>query len=216
MTISIDAVKTAHESWCLANTRVNARKHLERQRLERITQAEVIDVDVDLSDINNLYEEKGQGPHLLEMEFEPVTEAPVEYVSVRTGKNTIRWTWRHKVTQAEVNRYQTKSGKSFDTGVLSQHLNVIKEKQSKVAFERARHILKINGKKSSRTAQVSIDDMTVVKREDLLKQWVSEGVSEDDASIMMYLLEAQKTNAGASSFVVDFCCLYRFVPPCLA
>jgi hypothetical protein len=66
--------------------------------------------------------------------------------------------------------------------------------------------------KSSRTAQVSIDDMTVVKREDLLKQWVSEGVSEDDASIEAH----QKTNGGASSFVVDFCCLYRFVPPCLA
>jgi hypothetical protein len=62
-------------------------------------------MEVDLSGINQLFEEKGQGPHLLEMEFEPVTQAPVEYISNRTGRDTVRWTYQHKLTKTEVNRY---------------------------------------------------------------------------------------------------------------
>jgi hypothetical protein len=144
-------------------------------RLEREQQSESVDdIQVDFSDINKLFEEKGQGPHLLELEFEPVTPAPVEYISNRTGKETVRWTFRHKLTKTEVNRYRTKSGKSFDTGVLSHCLQSLKVSKDRVAYERAKLILQLNGKKTSTTLK---DDATNVNRtlnrEDLVKQWVS-------------------------------------------
>jgi hypothetical protein len=173
MTLSIDQVKTAHEFWYEANTRSNQRKQNERQRLEKEQQGEVVVVEVDLTDINALFEEKGQGPHLLEMEFEPVTEAPVNYVSARTGNETSRWSWRHKLTKTEVHRYRTKSGKSYDTGVLSHCLQILKEAPNMLAFQRAQHILKLNGKKKNRTVNES-HDKPRLKREDMLKQWVSD------------------------------------------
>jgi hypothetical protein len=90
--------------------------------MELAQMAEVVDMDIDLSDINKLFEEKGIGRHLLEMEILPVTEEPVNYISKRTGKPTKRWTFKHKTTGVKVNRYPTRSGKAFDTGVLSRYL----------------------------------------------------------------------------------------------
>jgi hypothetical protein len=72
-----------------------------------------------LTDVHKLFEEKGQGSHLLEIDFEPVTDGAVENPSARTGKPTVFWIWRHKMMEVDVRRYKTASVKSWDTDVLS-------------------------------------------------------------------------------------------------
>jgi hypothetical protein len=67
---------------------------------------------------------------------------------------------------------QVKSGKSFDTGVLSQYLRLLKaDRQNNVASERASHILQLNSKRGGRN--VNNVPQRVVNCESLLKQWVS-------------------------------------------
>ena len=120
---------------------------MENECLERDQAAEDDEEEqANLTDIDNLFTEEGQGPHMLEFEFVLVTDDPVEFISDRTGKQTRCWTWKHKLTDVEIKRYPTKSGKSFDTGVLSYYLNHLKERPHKVAFDRARHVLKLNSK----------------------------------------------------------------------
>jgi hypothetical protein len=175
ITLPVEQVQETHDLWFEANARSNSRKQLERERLER-TQAVDVDeaADADLADINFLFAEKNQGPHLLELEFEPVTAAPVELISNQTGKQVRRWEWRHKRTGIEIKRYPTKSGKSFDTGVLSSYLKTLKEQPDKIAYQRACHILKLNAK-AGRVSQVA--ELPTINREHLLKQWVSSVVS---------------------------------------
>jgi hypothetical protein len=142
-------VKAGHEAWVQANTASNAQKQAERQALEMEQRSEVVNIDADLTDVQKLFEEKGQGLHLLEMDFEPVTDGAVENPSAMTGKPTVFWIWRHKLTEVEVWRYKTASGKSWDTGVLSHYLRSLTDSKNKVAYERAQEILKLNSKKDS-------------------------------------------------------------------
>jgi hypothetical protein len=122
-----------------------------------------------------LFEGKGQGLHLLELEFEPTTAAPVEYISNWTGRETVQWTYCHKLTKTEVNRYRTKSLKLFDTGVLSHCFQSLKPGKDKMAFEWAKFILQeLNGKKTIRTLKEDGKSLNrAMNWEDLLKQWVS-------------------------------------------
>jgi hypothetical protein len=83
---------------------------------------------------------------MLEIEFIPITEGPVNYISKRTGKPTKRWTFRHKITEEKVNRYPTLSVKAFDTGVLSRYLQSLKESQHPVAYAQAQHVVVLNSK----------------------------------------------------------------------
>ena len=120
---------------------------MEKERLERDQAAEDDEEEqADLMDIDFFFTKKGQGPRMLEFEFVPVTDDPVEFISDRTGKQTRCWTWKHKLTDVEIKQYPTKLGQSFDTGVLSYYLNQLKERPHKVAFDRARHVLKLNSK----------------------------------------------------------------------
>jgi hypothetical protein len=144
-----------------------------RQQLEQAQRTEVVDVDIDLSDINKLFEEKGQGRHMLEMEFIPITEGPVNYISKRTGKPTKRWTFRHKITEEKVNRYPTRSGKAFDTGVLSRYLQSLKESQHPVAYARAQHVVVLNSKNGMAKIKAVTPEKPLLTRENLLKHWVS-------------------------------------------
>jgi hypothetical protein len=145
-----NGVKAAAKAFYQSNSWSNQRKANEQERLEREQQGDAEDdVDVDVNDINKLFEERSHGWHMLEMEFEPTTETPVEpYTSNWTGRLTTKWTWRHKFTKEPVHRYKTKLGKSFDTGVLSGYLQSLRERTNKVAFEQAKLILWRNGKKS--------------------------------------------------------------------
>jgi hypothetical protein len=77
------------------------------------------------------------------------------------------------MTEVEIHRYKTKSGKSFDTGVLSQYLWLLKaNRQNIVASECASHILQLNSKRGGRNVN-NIPQERVVDPKSLLKQWVS-------------------------------------------
>jgi hypothetical protein len=134
--------------------------------------SEVVNIDANLTDAHKLFEEKGQGSHLLDMDFEPVTDGGVENPSARTGKPTVFWIWRHKMTEVEVQRYKTASKKSWDTGVLSRYLRSLTISKNKVAYERAQEILKLNSKKDSMALKDTPEKRSIA-RKDMIKQWVS-------------------------------------------
>jgi hypothetical protein len=92
--------------------------------------------------------------------------------SPRLGKPIRVWVWKHKLTEAEIRRYPTYSGKGWDTGVLSRYLWSLKVSLHKVAYERGQRILSLNSKIAELDPTVSIEK-PLMKREDLLKQWVS-------------------------------------------
>ena len=143
--IGVDEVDEAHERWVAANGRVYERKQKERDLAKRKQEIVIDGDDADVADIDKLFAEKKQGSHMLELEFEPAGD-PEEYVSSRTQKTTMCWTWKHKLTGAVIRRYKTNSGKAWDTGKLSLYLTNLKESHHKIAFQRARHILKLNCK----------------------------------------------------------------------
>jgi hypothetical protein len=138
--LSPEQVKVGHKEWVQANNWPNAQKQAKQRALKMEQKSEVADVAIDFTDIYKLFEEKGQGSHLLEMEFEPVTEGAIKHPSNRTGKQMIYWTWQHKLMEVEVRRYKTHSGKSWDTGVLCRYLQSLKASKNKVAYERAHEI----------------------------------------------------------------------------
>ena len=174
MCIPTGLVKDGHELWFVANSRSNSKKQLERDRVQKEQQVDRSDQEADVSDINELFAEKGRGPHMLEMDFEAVTDDATVYVSGRTGNETKCWKWKHKFTGKEVSRYPTASGKSFDTGVLSIALQRLNPRTHKVAYERGRHILRLNSKNGHLNIESPGGAVAVpVNREELLLQWVS-------------------------------------------
>jgi hypothetical protein len=173
LNVKANNIKAAVEAFNQSNLGSNQRKANKQKRLEREQQGEVGD-DVDVNNIKILFEERGHGWHMLEMEFEPTTETLVEpYTSNRTGRLTMKWTWRHKFTKELVHRYKTESGKSFDTGVLSGYLQSLRETTNKVAFERAKLVLWLNGKKSRAMDTAKHDPTCILNHKSLLIQWVS-------------------------------------------
>jgi hypothetical protein len=189
LTLKLREIATGHETWCEYNTRVNTRLSVARQELERSQQAEVIEVDADFTDINELFEKKGRGKHMLELEFLPTTTEGVTEPSPRLGKPIRVWVWKHKTTEAEIRRYPTHSGKGWDTGVLSRYLRSLKVSLHKVAYERAQRILSLNSKMIESVATESMIEKPILKREDLLKQWVS-------LSVLFFLFVLQNNSTG--------------------
>jgi hypothetical protein len=177
MRLSSDLIQDAHELWVQANARSNSKKTLSRERLTKEQQERTPGNDeVDLTDINDLFAEKGRGPHLLEMDFEPMTTDALSFMSVRTNKETKVWKWKHKYTGRIVSRYPTSSGKSFDTGVLSIALQKLNRHTHKIAFERARHILRLNSKNGQVLMADTEDGFAIavpVNRDVIVGQWVS-------------------------------------------
>jgi hypothetical protein len=173
MNLPIQQVKKAHELWFEANTRSNSRKQREKEAAAALEIDDDDDGETDLSDIDKLFNEKGRGPHLLMLDFEPETEEPVEYTSSTTGSMTRAWPWRHKLVAGVVaRRYPTQSKKGWDTGVFSNKLRSITPSHSKVAYERAVYILKLNTK-SNKAASTVCGVPAIVDRQSLLRQWVS-------------------------------------------
>jgi hypothetical protein len=175
LTFTVDQIKAAHELWFSKNSKVNDRKQQEREKAKKAQEIIIDDNDADLTDIDKLFAERHQGPHMLEIDFEPVGE-PTEYPSQKTGQPTQCWTWKHKLTGHEIKRYRTASGKAWDTGKLSLYLLKLKESTHKIAYQRALHILRLNKKNVRITEDEGCFAVAVGKGEDkesLVKQWVS-------------------------------------------
>jgi hypothetical protein len=173
MDLNLEQVKVGHERWCETNTLVNTRLQAIRHQLELSQKSQVVDVDVDLDDVHKLFADKGQGPHVLLIEFEAKTADPVICPSLGTGQEVNVWIWKHKITDAVVCRYLTASGKGYDTGVLSRYLRGLKETTNKVAYERAQVILLLNSKKSVVDLMQLSPSKPPPSHDALLKQWVS-------------------------------------------
>jgi hypothetical protein len=169
-----EQVKDAHERWFSINSKVNDRLQKEREIAKKQQVVEVDDDEADMTDIDKVFADFQQGPHMLELDFEPAGEIE-EYTSVRTGLPTACWIWKHKLTGHEIRRYRNKSGKSWDTGKLSLYLHNLKESTHKQAFQRAQYILRLN-KKNIRITDNEVIAVSVGKGEDkeeLVRQWVS-------------------------------------------
>jgi hypothetical protein len=173
MNLNLEQMKAGHKRWYKTNMRVNTRLQAIRHQLELSQKSQVVDVNVDLDDIHKLVADKGQGLHMLLIEFEPKTDEPVICPSLHTGQDVNVWIWKHKMTDAEVCRYLTASGKGYDTGVLSHYLRGLKETTNKVAYERAQVILLLNSKKSVVDLTQSSPSKPPPSRDALLKQWLS-------------------------------------------
>jgi hypothetical protein len=177
LTLEFNQVKTDHELWYQALHRCNAREQRQREEIEKEQQPEAAEQKADLTDIDKLFTEKGTGPHMYELEFEPCTPQPIEYASTSTNSNklTRRWDWKHKVTGVIIKRYTSQTGNSFDTGRLSNYLRErIKKQQYPVAFERGQHICLLNDRKRGVKGQKQQghEVAMIVNREELVKQWV--------------------------------------------
>jgi hypothetical protein len=59
LTLKLIEIAIGHETWCKYNTHVSTRLSVAWPELEQLQQAEVIEVDADLTDINKLFEKKG-------------------------------------------------------------------------------------------------------------------------------------------------------------
>jgi hAT family C-terminal dimerisation region len=149
MPLPTSNLEDAHELWQQALGRTNAKIYTDNQALEKGRNAIVVDgstsgpLHIDVSDIDSFFQLEGRGPHLLEFEFTPDTEEPVEYL-LTNGKPSRYWCWTHRSTGVSVKRFASVSGKSFDTGRLSKYLLSIKESQYPIAYARAKHVLLLN------------------------------------------------------------------------
>jgi hypothetical protein len=133
----------------------------------------VIQIDTDFADIDKLFQEKGQGPHLLELDFFPTTAGGETQQSRCTGgQDTAPWIWQHSITEKLVSRYPTQSGKGWDTGVLSWYLKSLKESKSKTAYDQAQHILALNCKQLLVVLK-DIPESCAPARKVMIKQQVS-------------------------------------------
>jgi predicted RNA-binding protein YlxR (DUF448 family) len=58
-----EQVKVGHEAWVQANTQSNAQKQAKQRAFKTEQKSEVVDINVNFTDIHKLFEEKGQGSH---------------------------------------------------------------------------------------------------------------------------------------------------------
>ena len=114
---------------------------------------------------------------MLEMDFEPVEDAPVDYKTLNNVDSQY-WHWRHKHTGITIKRVPTASGRSFDTGKLSSHLKNISDLKNPVGYHRAMHILLLNGQ----------------RRGCLLDDQEEEAVETHDRSLLLLQQVSQPTN----------------------
>jgi hypothetical protein len=173
MSFPIAGLKDSHELWQKHMGKVNARKYKEREALKRTQEPKSFEsVEVDVSDIDELFRTHGKGPHLLELDFEPTTGEPVSYVNPG-GIQGRKWIWKHKYTGVDVTRYCNLSGRKFDTGKLSRDLKKITRKDSNKAYIRAQHILTLNqSKRYQGNSATELEGVSGHSREILLQQQV--------------------------------------------
>jgi hypothetical protein len=148
-----------------ANARSNNKKARNRERIRLEQAADDPEAEVDLSDINRLFAERNRGPHMYELDFEPIEDEPP---LVKVNGESPHWAWRHKYTDKVINRYPTGTYRGWDTGKLGNYLRSITEKNNRVAFYRAQHIVKLN----ERLKKKGVPAKVIVNRLDDIKKWV--------------------------------------------
>jgi hypothetical protein len=169
-TSDIDA---SHEKWQQANSKVNAALYFQKQALIKSTECiDLIEPEIiDMKDIDELFSVEGRGPHLLEFEFDPVTEEPELYVNSH-GEEKQKWLWKHRITGKTFYRHQSSSGKSFDTGRLSKFLQDLRKASNPLAYARAQHVLQLNGSLKQVTNESNQPVVFQLDRKALLHQQV--------------------------------------------
>lgn len=174
MELPLEQVKAAHERWVLANSRATTKRNQIKADLKKKQNPINVDddEDADLSDINKLFAEKKNGPHMLENEFEPVSDEICTYKSDRTGKFTKHWKWKHKLTGHVVKRYPRPNGVGWDSGTLSGYLKALTADQHKAAFQRADLVIKLNTPNQIKVPKGTSSE-TATNRRRLFHQWVS-------------------------------------------
>lgn len=175
MQYPLSSIQDSHEVWQVANARCNARIYNEKKALLASQKSsELVDVDAVIStdDIESFYLEHGRGTHLLEYEFSPDTEEPVEYIRAGCGLRSRYWCWTHKLTNISVKRFATSSGKNFDSGRLSKNLAAITERSHPLAYARAQKVLELNDCNRVNSV-VEVASPVILSRTDLLRQQVS-------------------------------------------
>ena len=120
MQYPIRDLDSSHELWQKALGRANA--HIYEENAKLVRQIEVVDVDeeVDLKDIDDLFSSSGTGSHMLELDFIPDLEGPIDYLNKYQVPSQY-WTWTHRLTGYKLRRFLNVGGKSFETGRLSKY-----------------------------------------------------------------------------------------------
>ena len=163
----------AHELFKDALGRTNAQIYEQAEEIRKLQKGTPAigsaKSDFDFKDINDLFEKEGKGSHMLVLDFEPSDMEPHKYLKPGTTDDYGSfWLWKHKLTGVKVRRYQTPSGKSYDTGALSKNLMFMKRGHPE-AYARAKHILLLNG---NYKPQVAENGQAPLTREERLGQQV--------------------------------------------
>jgi hypothetical protein len=189
MQYRIEDIDKAHEHWQAANSRLNARLYIERERLKKAqTSSVVVDESIahSMDDIEDFFQKHGRGSHLLEYDFTPDTPQPVNYEK-SNGQLSIFQCWTHKYTKHSVKRYATQSGKAVDSGRLSNYLKRIKKSDYPLAYARAQKILSLNDSVVDHSDALAIP--IVMDRKDLLKQQVKAVLFTIEAGVAAIALQ---------------------------
>ena len=144
MQYPIEDLDESHEQWQKALGRTNAYMYESNEKIRKALQVDIDSAAVpDFADIEEIFNELGTGPHMLELDFVSDPSGPVNYMT-KDRVTSQYWIWTHRFTGYLLRRYLNPGGKSFETGRLAKCLRSMKEHQHPYAFARAQHILQLN------------------------------------------------------------------------
>jgi hypothetical protein len=175
--VTVASLDASHELWAKGLSRTNAHQYekndLLRKEMLPPSERESVDPDVyDFSDIDELFQEEGKGPHMIELDFFGDPQGPVDYIN----KNEIQskwWKWTHRFTGYSLKRFLNPGGRSYETGRLVKYLKIIKEHEFPLAYARGKHILLLNDCLHLDNSEENNIVIQVLERKDLLKQQVT-------------------------------------------
>jgi hypothetical protein len=169
----IEKLKAAHDLWFKHNSRCNARGDRELKVLAMANQIPVNDDDgpFDYTDIEELFTKQGKGPHLVEIDWKPVTKRPI--YTMHQGKKRKTWEWKHNLTGKMVVRHLHQNQKTWDTSKLYQYgSSELKRRDHPQAYDRYHYIRRISGLKGENTAKDKVNEVKKHPRHVLLLQQI--------------------------------------------
>ena len=151
----IENLKAAHELWFKHQCRCNAHTFFVAEQAALAKKAASLkkanaegDGPFDMADIDNFYKEKGKGPHLVEMDWKPVTKKPIRYRN-EDGDLKLKWNWQHKLTGKVITRYERAGeDKGWDTSNCYAYFRKVQRLHHPRAYDRYQYIRLLNGLKS--------------------------------------------------------------------